>query len=454
MLEQYNKFFMDLAAATDSQFEIVMPISEQIKFISKKYPIEEITVTDNIYNENTGTAEPHEVTKTLICFKNVVCKYRPHLHLGDYWLDVKMVDNSPQYKFYTKVETEPGVIEIYAAVHPHLSGGVPCLGNFQGDLYEAITRFNYIQFLSTMRSYLQSYNGRSTYVKGSHFKKIPIYYQLHSAEQIREVFDGSDIDVFTVAQDPMRWNWPKDMQAYNKIIIQGQEARLIFQYFRKVDYPYLKGVSGYRYYLDEYQHSSANKIFGYVAIAMEVGQLTLWQALEFVRVFLISLEEQYNGNMDTDVMLKLRKLSRNIYDCARGNMTINSRYTVSLPTNERDLIAEMMNTLKPFTRRSEDDSQFFESLKWAGVHFSNFLVLLRKRSPEKAKASTYLSATLGSVDLSAIETKYNKVKKVAYSAALEQLEKDKRRFIREINRPEISNIVTDDGQGTLFSQNL
>ena len=430
-----------------------MSLEDQAKFISKKYPLEELTIEETIYNEGTGVAEPNEVTKTLICFKNVICKYRPHLHLGDYWLDVRIIDGNPQYKFYTKVETEPGVTEIYIAEHPHLSGGIPCLGNFQGDLYNALQSYNYIQFLSTMRSYLQSYNGRSTYIKGTHFKKIPIYYQLHSQEEIREVFDGSDIDVFTVATDPMRWNWPKDMTAYGKLIVQGQEARIIFRYFHKTDYPYLKSISNYRYYLDEWSHSIANKIMGYVAIAQEVGELTLWQALEFVRIFLISLEAQYNGNMDSKLRRDLGRLSSQIYDCARGQMRINSRYTVALPTEQRDAIAAMMEQLAPFGETRTSD-KFFIALKYAGIHFSNFLVLLRKRSPEKAKASTYLQHTLGTIDINSMQTKYNRVKKVAYSAALQQLEKDKRRFIREINRPEISNIVTNDGQGTLFSENL
>lgn len=437
-----------------------MPIEAQANFIAKKYPIETLTVTDMIYNSNTSQAEPHEVEKTLICFKNVVCKYRPHIHLGDYWLNLKIVDGSPRYVFYTKVETDPGVIEIYHAVHPHLSGGIPCLGSHEGELYSALTNLNYIQFLSTMRNYLTSYNGRSTYVKGSAFKKIPVKCQLHSESEIRDIFaaeegDMSNMDIRGIGKDPMRWNWPKNMTAYHEFIVQGQEARLIFKYFVKSGFPYLEGMSTFRYNLDDYQSGFANKIFGYIAIAMEIGELNMWQALEFTRIFLISLNEQYNGSMSPEKLEELTRLSTKIYACGRGMLAVNTRYSVSLPQTEHKEIISMIDVLKPYENRTTQGyDSFLQNLKWAGSKISNFIILLRKRAPEKAKAATYLHATLETIDTESLRSRYNKVKKVAYNIALQQLEKDKRRFIREINRPEISNIVTDDGQGTLFSQNL
>lgn len=429
-----------------------MSIRKQAELLNKKYPIESHTVVQNIYNQNTEQAEPTEVERVLICFKNVICKYRPHLHLGEYWLDLTITDQMPNYKFYQviRIDEDPLIIN---AVHPHLSGGIPCLGNFQGELANALQNGNYIQFLSIMKAYLQAYNGRSTYVRGSHFKTQKVHCQLHSYQEINEIFEGDNIDMISVGKDPMRWNWPKNMAALNTIELTGQDCQSIYTYFQEKHFPYLDNAR--RYSLHGYENSISNKIFGYVSVAMTVGELSLYQALEFVRIFLITLLAKYEGNMDRALRTKLTALSAKIYDCGRGYMKLNPRYNIALTTADRDTIGELMTEVRPYRDSNSDNLiRFGDSLKYVGMHFSNFMILLRKRSPHNASANTYLKETMKSVDIDSIELKYNKIKKSATHLALQQLEKDKRSFINEINRPEISNIVTDDGQGTLFSPHI
>lgn len=430
-----------------------MSIRKQAELLSKKHPIETHTITQNIYNQNTEQAEPTQVEKVLMCFKNVICKYRPHLHLGEYWLDLTITDGIPNYKFYQVLKIEEDNPLIIDAVHPHLSNGIPCLGNFQGDLGAALQNGNYIQFCSIMKSYLQSYNSRSTYMRGAYFKTSTLYCQLHSYEQIREVFEGHEVDTNSVGTDPTRWNWPKNMTPLTKIELTGQDCMSIYSYFNNKDFPFL--TTARRHHSSSYSDNLTNKILGYVSIAMVVGELSLYQAFEFVRIFLITLLAQYEGNMDQALKTKLSALSRKIYDCGSGTLRLNPRYRISLPTEDRDTIAELMSTVRPYQNEGHNSMvQFVEQLKYAGIHFSNFMILLRKRSPHKARASTYLYSTIDGVDIDDIELKYNKIRKSATHLALQQLEKDKRSFINEINRPEINNIVTDDGQGSLFSQNL
>jgi hypothetical protein len=189
---------------------------------------------------------------------------------------------------------------------------------------------------------------------------------------------------------------------------------------------------------------------------MELGELSLFQAFEFVRVFLISLQAQYEGNMTTEMIDKLAKLASDIYDVsANGRIYLNTRYTISLDTKNRDEISKLSSITGKFRRsQGNRDRSFAKNLKWGGLKVSNFMIHLRKKSPDKASAKNYLDAMSEAVDVDSLQIRYNTVKKYAINLALQQLEKDKRRFINEINRPEISNIVGDDGQGTLFSQNL
>ena len=437
-----------------------MSLKNQAKYLSKKYKVEEHTIKKSVYIDNTGETEYQETKAHLVRFKDIICKYRPHLHMGDYWLDVTIVDGVATYKFYYIVEGADSPL-VLTAQHPHLSGGVPCLGSFQGDLQTAFSENNFVQFFSIMKAYLSAYNGRSTYLRGSAYKKKNLVPQLHSYNEICEIFNdeqNDNFDIYGVAQDPMRWNWPKDLTAWSKIEISGQDNTVLTDYFQFSQYPYLKQIrvnAMMDFNFDK--DAPASKILGYVYLAMELGELSLYQAFEFVRVFLLALQAQYEGINDEHVKVKLRKLATDIYSThANNKYHVNARYSISLDAERRELVADLSHITRRYRRNSDrnEDRDFIKNLKWAGHKVSNFMILLRKRTPDIAAASTYLSNLSESVDINDVEQKYNKVKKFAYNLALQQLEKDRRKFINEINRPEISNIVGDDGQGTLFSGNL
>lgn len=440
-----------------SSGEPTMSLDNQAQYLSKKYKTKECEVEVGVYNQDTDQMDMTKQTKTLVRFKDIICKYRPHLHMGDYWLDISIVDGQVHYKFYTFIEPEEGVEKLVTAVHPHLSSGIPCLGSFQGDLATNFAESNFIQFFAVMRAYLQAYNGRSTYTRGSNYKKHNLYGYLHSYNEILEMFtseESGDIDVYGIAKDPMRWNWPKGLTAHNSVQIQGQDVSLLNNWVNEVKYPILKDnhvVHG---------GEQSAKVLGYVNAAHIVGELPLYQAFEFVRIFLTSLQAQYEGNMDSRTMDELKEMAVAMYISKQErNFKVNNRYISRLDdTHYEEVKSLWSNGLKdyyinPYSSRRESNN-ISQDLNYLGNHLSNFLILLRKKAPHLAKAKTYLKRVKTAPDIVDMRKRYNKVKKHAYNIALTQLEKEKRRFINELNRPEISNIPDSTGQGSLFSENL
>jgi len=434
-----------------------MSLRNQATYLLKKYKTIEHEM-ENVRYRNDETTVTKEV-RTLVQFKDVICKYRPHLHMGDYWLDVKVIDEQVTYMFHSFIEPEEGKKQIINAEHPHLSNGVPCLGSFQGDLATNFKEGNFIQFFSVMKSYLQAYNGRSTYTRGSVYKKQKLHGYLHSFEEVQEMFATEEdaetgrLDVYGIGKDPMRWNWPKDMTAFQHVEVKGQDCVHMRKYIESNRYPIL---SASRYSLLNTSSESNLKVLGYITTAMIVGELPLFQAFEFVRVFLITLQTQYEGDLDPKTMKILEKMAAKVYDVkTNGSFRVNDRYNTRASGDSIAVSKEIWPMVRdyyvnPYGNSRERD-KFPLHLKYLGHHLSNFLILLRKRAPHLAKASTYLNETKNALDVNVLNDKYNIIKKEAYTMALSTIDKERRRFINELNKPEISNIIGTDGQGTLFT---
>jgi len=113
-----------------------LSLENQAKYLSKKYTTRTEQISTVVFNEDEGESQEVQEEAVLVCFKDIVCKYRPHLHMGDYWLYVKIVNSAPTYKFFSIID-DLDETYIWHAEHPHLSGGKPCLGSFQGDLQTA-----------------------------------------------------------------------------------------------------------------------------------------------------------------------------------------------------------------------------------------------------------------------------------------------------------------------------
>ena len=444
--------------------DLPIPIEDQSKLLDKKYVVEAACVDLRVFDEDRNRDMQVPTDVSLICFKEIICKYRPHLHMGDFWLHVRIVNNNPVYTFFTKIVDLEGQRFILAR-HPHLSSGIPCLGSHQADINTAFQDGNYVRFMSQMRQYLCSYYGRSTYVRGSAFKKKKMPYQLHSNLQIQDIFsDDGEINVVSVAEDSMRWNWPKEITAWGYIIVQGQDANGLFidQFINQYNAPkpYIYNTSNDQYAWANGNHtdscSSAQKINGYIHLAMTLGEMPLYIATNFVALFLKSLHLQYMNDMTEEKLAELRHASQKL-----NHMRYSRGYEVSPRYNNIPIDAELRNecreaeqTLSKFSNIGNgSDEDFYKSLKYGGEKITNFMILLRKGTPENATANGYLSSINDNEGIDKALEIYKKVNHKAVSIALQQLKKEERRFINELNKkPNVIHTPGDGAQSSLFTE--
>ena len=457
-----------------------IPLESQSRLLEKKYIFKKFTIETTRYCPEEDKDVTNLTEEVLVCFKDIVVKYRPHLHMGDYWLHVQMVNGTPKFKFYHQLKyeyfnsTEDKRRTMVLAEHPHLSNGVPCLGSHQGDITTAFAEFNFVRFFSQMKLYLQSYYGRSTYHRGTEYKKRKLTYALHSFQEITDMFgpeyeDPQQMDQSGLAVDPDRWNFPKQMPAWGSLEVQGQEYRALLGAFRCFstrnnlykDYPFPyfdeNGTYGgsFEYWQGDDSYSTYSKVMGYVAVCHIIGEMDLLTSVEFVRVFLLKLYLEFNGDINEEVMVELRKMSQKLNDTRyRNKWSINPRYEVILD-NKRTEDSRLLRKELSESLGNSNSALFMDKLKYAGNKLGNFIILLRKKAPHKATMQGYINGGKPKeIDYLNYRQRYRALEQFVYKNALVKLEKDKRRFINELNKSDIIHIGDDVEQGSLFSSDL
>jgi hypothetical protein len=159
----------------------------------------------------------------LIGLCDITLKYRPHIKMGDYWVFITVTNSQLfRYHIYYRKQNHKGTWVWEYAHHPHIMSGSPCLGEFERFLTEALINGNFVTWISTFRKYLESYNGRSTYVKGTKYKKHFYIYRMVSDATAYEEF-GKDIQLRQVLTDPMRWGYHNDLAGEGRFQMIGQE---------------------------------------------------------------------------------------------------------------------------------------------------------------------------------------------------------------------------------------
>lgn len=450
-----------------------MPIESQVDYLLKKY---EIMTYDISYPQTNGDGEsidPIIKNKVLIKFKDVIVKYRPHLHMGDYWLDIEIQGAGDsavaQFKFYNLVEFKEETL-LTKAFHPHLQGGVPCFGSFQGDIHTVIKECNFITFMSQMKLYLSSYYGRSVYRRGSEWKKRNCCWALYSHQDIYDIFapeskDPGNMDIHEIAIDPTRWNHPKDMPARGTFELQGQDVTVVNSYLSGKggrymsifdhNFPFFSEHAHIQRY-DSWSNEHVSKLWGYVHICMEIGEMSIMHALEFTRIFLYKLFLEYTDEFDEEAQNKLEEMSRKLANTFGNTWKVNNRYQIPFNNTDdipwRDRLNDLRHKADQVGNMSSITRTFMEEVKFAGHKLGQFIVLIRKGAPDKARMSTFMwKQDKLKCDYSEYLNEYDILEKHAYKSALTELEKEKRRFINAINRSQANNTVEDGGQGTLFS---
>ena len=139
-------------------------LPKQAKIIANKYEI-------------CGTTLRGRSPGFIVKIPNVRVRVRTYCNLGDYycWIQKHGIDKF-ELKIYQAMPNEEGYLIFGGATypHPHIAGPNPCLGSFDGVIKNAAGHFNMVGVLSNIKAYLNSYYGRSVYIRHGEFRPIKV----------------------------------------------------------------------------------------------------------------------------------------------------------------------------------------------------------------------------------------------------------------------------------------
>ena len=135
-------------------------LANQAKIIANKYEICGTTLV----GRNPGF---------IVKIPNVRVRVRTYCNLGDYycWIQKFGIDKFT-LKIYQAMPNAEGFMVFGGAnyPHPHIAGDSPCLGSFESVIKNCAGHFNMVGVLSNIKTYLNSYYGRSVFLRHSEFR--------------------------------------------------------------------------------------------------------------------------------------------------------------------------------------------------------------------------------------------------------------------------------------------
>ena len=157
---------------------------EGMQLINERYP-KPVNI-DELANQAKIIANKYEICGTTLMGKapgfivkipNVRVRVRTYCNLGDYycWIQKHGIDKFV-LKIYQAMPNEEGYLIFGGASypHPHISGPNPCLGSFESVIKNCAGHFNMVGVLSNIKTYLNSYYGRSVFVRHSEFRPVKV----------------------------------------------------------------------------------------------------------------------------------------------------------------------------------------------------------------------------------------------------------------------------------------
>ena len=155
---------------------------EGMEIMNNRYP-KPVNI-DELANQAKIIANKYEICGTTLVGKhpgfivkipNVRVRVRTYCNLGDYycWIQKYGIDKFV-LKIYQAMPNEEGFMVFGGSTypHPHIAGPNPCLGSFDGVIKNAAGPFNMVGVLSNIKTYLNSYYGRSVYLRHSEFRPL------------------------------------------------------------------------------------------------------------------------------------------------------------------------------------------------------------------------------------------------------------------------------------------
>ena len=197
-------------------------LKEQVEMIGNHKMLEFDFVSDvSLLHTNVSKSVKWDQVP-VVCFKDIKCKYRPHLYFGDYYLMIADRGSDFAYYFLSKRVNPDKSVSWENAQHPHISGGNPCLGHFAGDMHTAADAGNIYQFLAVTRKYLEKYNGNSVFTRGTRYKPEDFQYKMVSETDFWEEYGNDDnIDYDGIMRDATRWSFPREMAGIGNFSLSG-----------------------------------------------------------------------------------------------------------------------------------------------------------------------------------------------------------------------------------------
>ena len=154
------------------------------KIMNERYP-KPVNI-DELANQAKIIANKYEICGTtligrnpgfIVKIPNVRVRVRTYCNLGDYycWIQKYGIDKFI-LKIYQAMPNEEGYLIFGGAnyPHPHIAGPNPCLGSYDAPIKNCAGHFNMVGVLSNIRTYLNSYYGRSVYLRHSEFRPVKI----------------------------------------------------------------------------------------------------------------------------------------------------------------------------------------------------------------------------------------------------------------------------------------
>ena len=157
---------------------------EGMEIMNSRYP-KPVNI-DELANQAKIIANKYEICGTtllgrnpgfIVKIPNVRVRVRTYCNLGDYycWIQKFGIDKFI-LKIYQAMPNAEGYMIFGGSTypHPHIAGPNPCLGSYDGVIKNAAGHFNMVGVLSNIKTYLNSYYGRSVYLRHGEFRPLKI----------------------------------------------------------------------------------------------------------------------------------------------------------------------------------------------------------------------------------------------------------------------------------------
>jgi len=184
VFDEMKKEYISSRNATTDVFLEDYGEEEGMEIMNNRYP-KPVNI-DELANQAKIIANKYEICGTtlvgtrpgfIVKIPNVRVRVRTYCNLGDYycWIQKYGIDKFV-LRIYQAMPNEEGYLIFGGSTypHPHIAGNSPCLGSFDAVIRNCAGHFNMVGVLSNIKTYLNSYYGRSVYLRHSEFRPMKV----------------------------------------------------------------------------------------------------------------------------------------------------------------------------------------------------------------------------------------------------------------------------------------